>query len=319
MKLHMISLFAIIVLSGPALAQEELRTGLDVIRKYEEVQTIETQKTVVRLVTTNKRGQTKERAVEQYTTSVGNGLYHSLIRFLSPADERGTSLLIHEYADREDDQWLYLADLKKVRRIATSDISDNFMGTEITYEDLRNQISEDLEDYEYELLGTEDVDGFPCYKVLAVPVNPDTKKGSAYSKRILWIRNDVFEIIKTTFYDHEGQLFKEYRGQDTRLVEGTDRYRTYIDYEKSDNYPIHVRLQFDRPCPNGTGYHDALRPADQRGRRANATGDDLNRQQGQKPEPGSHSNHKNQRAGRPLLADPVYRSGRRAGNGFSGH
>lgn len=234
MKLYHVFLLTFSLLSQSLLAQEEVPTGRDVIIKYEEEQTVETQKTLLTVKTTNKRGQVKEREVEQYTTGVGNRLYNSLIKFLSPADERGTSLLIHEYADRDDDQWLYLPDLDRIRRIAVADIADNFMGTDVTYEDLRNQISEDLDDYEYELLGMEDIDNAPCYKVSAVPVNPETIKGSAYSKRILWIRQDIYEIVKTTFYDHDGKLFKEFNGGDIRQVEGTNEYRTY--YIKVENF-----------------------------------------------------------------------------------
>lgn len=204
----------------------DIKTGLDVIKAYEDFQSFETQETILNLVTTDKNGRVKKRAVKQFTKGVGGGLYNSLVLFLSPANERGTSVLIHEHEER-DDQWIYLTETKKVRRISTADISDNFMRTEITYEDLRNEISESFNDYAYTLLPDEKIDGFDCYQVAAVPTDPDIKKNTKYSKRVLWIRKDVFEIIKTTFYDWDNHLFKEYHGTDTRKVAGTDHYRTY--------------------------------------------------------------------------------------------
>lgn len=225
--LNAICLFIFNNVTAQKMNNYEIKTGLDVIKAYEDFQSFNTQETTLKLITTDKKGKVKKREVKQYTKSVGGGLYNSLIIFESPANERGTSVLINEHEDRDDDQWIYLTSNKKIRRISSADISDNFMRTEITYEDLANQISESFEDYEYELLPEEAVDGFPCYKVAAVATDPDIKKNTKYSKRILWIRKDVFEIIKTTFYDWDNHLFKEYHGTDTRLVAGTNHYRTY--------------------------------------------------------------------------------------------
>ncbi len=220
------------------IAQEtktDYKTGLEVIKAFEEEQAFDTQKSMMRIKTTNKSGKEKVRSLVQSTKAIGGGRYHTLLRFVAPANERGNSVLIHEQVDRDDDQWIYLIDLKKVRRIASSAIADNFMGTDVTYEDLGNQLSESIEDYEYELLEEESIDDFPCYKIAAIPIASDVKKHSDYSKRILWIRKDVFEIVKTTFYDKKGALFKQYKGMDIRAVEGHENtYRVYR--MQVDNY-----------------------------------------------------------------------------------
>ena len=70
----------------------------------------------------------------------------SIIVFLSPADVKGTGLLTYERLDREDDQWLYLPALRRVKRIASKNKSGSFMGSEFAYEDISAQ---SLEKYAY--------------------------------------------------------------------------------------------------------------------------------------------------------------------------
>ena len=60
----------------------------------------------------------------------------SIIVFLSPADVKGTGLLTYERLDREDDQWLYLPALRRIKRIASKNKSGSFMGSEFAYEDI---------------------------------------------------------------------------------------------------------------------------------------------------------------------------------------
>ncbi|MEA3415030.1 MAG: outer membrane lipoprotein-sorting protein [Thermodesulfobacteriota bacterium] len=63
-------------------------------------------------------------------------------------DVRRFLLLAFDYddPDKDDDQWLYLPALKKTKRIASTDKSDSFMGSDLTYSDMT---SRNLEDYDY--------------------------------------------------------------------------------------------------------------------------------------------------------------------------
>ena len=60
----------------------------------------------------------------------------SLLFFLEPSDVRGTGFLVHDYDDpqRNDDQWLFLPSMNKSKRIAGSDQSSSFMGSDLSYE-----------------------------------------------------------------------------------------------------------------------------------------------------------------------------------------
>ena len=79
-----------------------------------------------------------------------------LLFFLSPADVRGTGFLSHDFAEaaRDADQWLYLPALRRVKRIAATDKSASFMGSDLTFADLTRR---DLDAFDYRLLGTSKV------------------------------------------------------------------------------------------------------------------------------------------------------------------
>jgi len=128
-----------------------------------------------------------------------------LVRFLEPADVKGVGLLTLEHESSEDDQWLYLPALKKERRITASDQSDNFMGTDFTYEDMK---SEKLNDHTYALLRGETLDGVECYVIEAIPSTEKQKKESGYSKRELWIDKKTLLRVQVKYYDKKGEHFK---------------------------------------------------------------------------------------------------------------
>ncbi len=172
----------------------------------------------------NKKGKKRVRKVSQLTKTRADGNENSLIRFLAPADVRGTGLLTHEQSNRDDDQWLYLPALKKIRRISASDKSDSFMGTDFAFEDLQQ---EELDKYQYTLLRSEELDGQPCYVVEAIPTDAKEKKVSGYSKRIFWIRKDNFLAVQIHFYDKKNDFIKIFNATDIREIGDSGKWRAH--------------------------------------------------------------------------------------------
>lgn len=79
----------------------------------------------------DKNGKERIRTIRSYSMDMGKDSY-SLMFFLSPADVKNTGILTYDYddPDKDDDQWLYLPALRKTKRIASSDKSGSFMGSE---------------------------------------------------------------------------------------------------------------------------------------------------------------------------------------------
>ena len=96
-------------------------------------------------------GRTRERVLTWKTLEAaqpGEG-DKSLTIFHEPRDIAGTGFLSHTHVSGEDDQWLYLPSLKRVKRIASSNKSGSFVGSEFSYEDL---LSDEVEKFTYRWL-----------------------------------------------------------------------------------------------------------------------------------------------------------------------
>ena len=73
-----------------------------------------------------------------------------LIRFNYPNDIRGTGFLVWEHPSSDDERFLYLPSLGRVRRIAGSETQESFVGSDFTYEDIGGR---EFDDYTYAFAG----------------------------------------------------------------------------------------------------------------------------------------------------------------------
>lgn len=141
------------------------------------------------------------REITSYAKERENGDY-SMIEFKKPLDVKGTKFLTHEKIDSNNDQWLYLPALKRVKRINSSSKSGSFMGSEFSYEDIS---SREPSKYNYTKELKEDVlDGVKVYVYERYPKD----KKSGYSKQILWVDKEKFITLKSDFYDRKKELLK---------------------------------------------------------------------------------------------------------------
>lgn len=165
----------------------------------------------------NKTGQERVRKTFGTTKLEENGIDNMrMTRFLSPPDVKGTVSLLIEHADKDDDIWIYLPALKKVRRLVSNNKKDSFVGTDFSYADV---IGYKVGEWNYKLLKEELVEGQPCYVIEALPKSDAVKTSNGYSKRIGWIRKDNLMAVKMDFWDETGQLLKTSTYTDIQLVD----------------------------------------------------------------------------------------------------
>jgi outer membrane lipoprotein-sorting protein len=127
----------------------------------------------------------------------------TFIYFNSPPDVKDTTFLNWSYENPEtdDDQWIYLPALRKVRRIASGDKENSFMGSDLIFDDLGDrQVDED----EHKLVRVENENGTKLYVVEAVAKKPDY----IYSKKLTWVNAEQWTVPKIEFYDRKGRLLK---------------------------------------------------------------------------------------------------------------
>ncbi len=147
------------------------------------------------MVLIDKNGNTRNRDIKSYGKDFGEDEYRIMF-FKSPADVKNTAFLTYDYDDssRDDDQWLYLPALKKVKRIPTSDKSSSFMGSDFSYFDMTDR---DLEDYDFKLLKETKVRGNKAWMIQAIPRTAEVVKESGYTKSIALVRQDNYVVIRS--------------------------------------------------------------------------------------------------------------------------
>lgn len=202
-------------------------TAQSIIAKYQSASAIDDLQSKIKYKNISKKGRVQERSLEQFILQkdASSNTYNFLLKFVSPADISGTSSLTIQHDGKADDQWLYLPALRKAKRISASKKGDRFMGTEMTYEDLSNYLSEPMEEYNYELVGEESVVQKNCYKIIATPL-ASTK--TQYSKRILWIDQVTNLQVQSHFYNKKGKLQKVLTAKDIRKINGTQFHKAHF-------------------------------------------------------------------------------------------
>ena len=123
----------------------------------------------------------------------------SLMEFITPSDVKGTKFLSYEHVNKDDDQWLYLPALKRVKRIASKNKSGAFMGSEFSYEDLS---AFNVKKYSY--IDAEATAKDSLYLIVSKPIS----KYSGYTKLISFIDTKTFLVQKIEYYDRKKELLK---------------------------------------------------------------------------------------------------------------
>ncbi len=194
---------AVIIIAAPflALAQAEV-TGLKIIENVYNRPVGDDMQGDLTMTLTNSRGENRVRKIKQFTKDLGK-IEKKIMFFQYPADVRNTSFMTWGYdeAGKDDDQWIYLPALKKVKRMSSDSKSDYFMGSDFTYDDLGDRHpSDDV----HKLLREETFEGNPCYVVESIPKDEEYM----YSRTITWIIKDKWIGLKKEFYDEDGDLLK---------------------------------------------------------------------------------------------------------------
>jgi outer membrane lipoprotein-sorting protein len=126
-----------------------------------------------------------------------------LIVFDAPADVKDTAFLVWSYrpADADDDRWIYLPALRKVRRVAGQDRGRSFAGTEFNYDDLGDrEVDEDT----HVLVRTEIEGERTLHVVESTPHDDD----SPHARRLQWVDAETYTVPRIEYYDRHGRLEK---------------------------------------------------------------------------------------------------------------
>lgn len=180
---------------------------------------------------------------ENNPDDIFRGIY---VQILEPFDLKNTQLLIYRYSDdlKRDNAWLYLGFQRRVRRLATGQVTDSFLGSDLMIEDFEGYNGR-TSDMKWTYKGTKNVmlpfynhngldltaefndsEGYEfvdfggrggCYPKItwqlrktyvleAEPVNPN----HPISKRVHYVDAQTFTLPRTLIYDRKGDLWKSF-------------------------------------------------------------------------------------------------------------
>jgi hypothetical protein len=146
-----------------------------------------------------------------------------LVRFTYPNDIAGTGFLVWERPGGDDDRFLYLPALARVRRITGAERQESFVGSDFTYEDIGGRA---LDDYTYTLVQEDgswngswtDSSGasHPAWRLESKSRDAD----AVYPKVISTIRKDNFVVVAAEVFNRRGERAKAYRVTRLSQVQG---------------------------------------------------------------------------------------------------
>lgn len=171
------------------------------------------------LILIDAHGQKVTRIMRGKSKEVKGDGDKSISIFENPKDVKGTKMLTWSHKSKDDQQWLFLPSVRRVKKISSKNKSASFMGSEFSYEDLGSQ---EVEKYEFKWLKETKLAGEDCHVIQRTP----TYK-SGYSRQVSYISKKYNNPMKVEYFDRKNQLLKValFEGYKKHVVKGKTIYR----------------------------------------------------------------------------------------------
>lgn len=166
------------------------------------------------MVLKDRQGVTSVRRFRTMALEVKGKGDRYIFVFELPRDIAGTAVLTHTHRNKQNDQWLYLPELKRVKRISSGAKTSPFAGSEFSYEDLS---APGLDRFSYRWLRDEACPGqkkLACHVIDRFPKD----RSSGYARETVWMDRDKYRIFRVDFFSRGNTHIKT-------LIAGT--YRLY--------------------------------------------------------------------------------------------
>lgn len=221
-QIRIITLIAFIGLTVvPGSARAEVLDAGQVMQKWDTREDGDTVTSDTLMILINKANNKRVRNIKNIRKDFGLDS-KGIIFFLSPSDVRNTAYMSFDWDDasKEDDSWLYLPALQKVKRVAAGDKSGSFMGSDFTYSDI-NGI--EIENWNYTFARENGVyEGHGVWIIQGLP-KPESKtkvlEETGYLKSLMWIRKDNFMLVKGKYWVKEGRKIKFFKAEDIKKID----------------------------------------------------------------------------------------------------
>lgn len=191
----------------------------DIARQVENRDTGRDSRAELKMRLFDRQGRVRERTL-QVVTRRGETKHSdkTLVRFLYPNDIKNTALLVWEHPDSEDERFLFLPALGRVRRISGEERQDSFAGSDLSYEDIGRR---NVDDYVWSFVDQNanwvapDGPKAPAWAIQAVSKD----KSSKYPRSVNVVLKDRLLIVHSDTFNQRNEREKAF---DVRRLEKVD-------------------------------------------------------------------------------------------------
>ena len=210
-------------LLAPAFAQQNADW---VARQVQDRETGRDSRAELRMRLFDRQGRVRERVLTLLSLRGVKGAGdRTLIRFTYPNDIRNTGFLVWEHPGADDERFLYLPALGRVRRIAGEEKQESFVGSDLSYEDIGGR---DLADYTYAFASeaaawaAPDGSKHPAWALESRAKDPDAE----FPRSVSLVLKDRFIVVQSEVFNRRNERAKRF---DVRKLEQVDGVWTVLD------------------------------------------------------------------------------------------
>jgi len=166
---------------------------------------------------TSSRGEMKMIIVRPNWTreisikSWSKGTDYSLMLITDPPRDKGAAFL-----KRDKEIWNWQPSIDRAIKLPPSMMMQSWMGSDFKNDDLVRESSV-VVDYTHKLLGEEEIDGRPAYKIELIPKEDAPV---VWGKVISWVGKEHYLQLKSEFFDEDGYLVSTMLGKDVKMLGG---------------------------------------------------------------------------------------------------
>jgi outer membrane lipoprotein-sorting protein len=139
------------------------------------------------------------------------GSTFAMILVQSPAKDKGIV-----YLKRKKEVWNWMPSLEKIIKLPPSMMSQSWMGTDFTNDDLVKESSV-VNDYDHSIIGDTTIDNRSCHIIQMIP-KPEA--AVVWGRLIVCIDKKDFLELHTKFYDEDGRLINIMNAYEVKVMDG---------------------------------------------------------------------------------------------------
>jgi len=195
-------------------------SAAEIARRVQDRDTGRDSRAELRMKLFDRRGRVRDRALTMLTLrGAEKDADRLLIRFTYPNDIRGTGFLVWEHPKGDDERFLYLPSLGRVRRIAGTEAQESFVGSDFSYEDIGGR---EFDDYTYALLDENASWTAPDGSARPAWHLESTRKDTSvqYPRVVSLVLKDSYVVVQAEMFNRRNEREKAYSVAELRQVQG---------------------------------------------------------------------------------------------------